>query len=131
MTVNEHGAAMFADDRGSETLGIELVETADGRATTTLAITDAMSNGLGLCHGGFVFALADTALAFAANSDGAARPTTIATIHYRRPARPGDTLDARAQVVGRDDRDLLVEVEVTNQRDETVATLQGRSRQPS
>lgn len=130
MVVNQHGASMFANDRGSETLGIELLESGEGRATTRLGITAAMLNGLDLCHGGFVFALADTALAFAANSDGDERPTTTATIRYRRPARAGDVLTARARVVGREDRDLLVDVEVTNDRKETVATLQGRSRQP-
>lgn len=130
MVVNEHGAAMFANDQGSKTLGIELLTTGDGRATTRLEITPAMLNGLDLCHGGFVFALADTALAFAANADGDERPTTTAAIRYRRPARAGDVLTARAEVVGREDRDLLVDVEVTNDRSETVATLQGRSRRP-
>lgn len=128
--VNDHGAAMFSNDRGSKTMGIELLATGDGRATTRLEIVDGMLNGLDLCHGGFVFALADTALAFAANADGDERPTTTAAIRYRRPARAGDILTARAEVVGREDRDLLVDVEVTNSEGETVATLRGRSRQP-
>lgn len=121
---------MFSNDRGSKTMGIELLATGDGRATTRLEIVDGMLNGLDLCHGGFVFALADTALAFAANADGDERPTTTAAIRYRRPARAGDILTARAEVVGREDRDLLVDVEVTNSEGETVATLRGRSRQP-
>ena len=121
---------MFSNDRGSKTMGIELLATGDGRATTRLEIVDGMLNGLDLCHGGFGFALADTALAFAANADGDERPTTTAAIRYRRPARAGDILTARAEVVGREDRDLLVDVEVTNSEGETVATLRGRSRQP-
>lgn len=128
MVVNEHGAAMFANDQGSQTLGIELISTGDGRATARLEITGAMLNGLDLCHGGFVFALADTALAFAANSEGDDSPTTTATIRYRRPVRSGDVLTARAEVVGHEGRDVLVDVAVTNARDEQIAGLQGRSR---
>ena len=114
MTVNEHGAAMFADDRGSQTLGIELLETGGGRAVTRLAITDAMLNGLDLCHGGFIFALADTALAFAANSNGEGSPTIGATIAYRRVARAGDVLTARAEIVEVAGRDATIDVTVTN-----------------
>lgn len=130
MTVNEHGAAMFAADRGSRTLGIELLETGDGRAVTRLAITNDMLNGLDLCHGGIIFALADTALAFAANSNGEGAVTLDATIGYRRPARDGDVLTARAAVAEVDGRDATIAVEVVNQADQQVATLQGRSRRP-
>ena len=130
MTVNEHGAAMFAEDRGSRTLGIELLATGDGRATARLAITEEMLNGLDLCHGGFIFALADTALAFAANSNGEGSPTVEATIAYSHPARAGDVLTARATIVDTQGRDATIVVDVANEAGREVATLRGRSRRP-
>ncbi len=130
MSVNEHGEAMFADDEGSKTLGIELVEVSDGRAVTRLEVGPEMLNGLGLCHGGFIFAVGDTALAFAANSQGEGAPTRAAAISYRRPARAGTVLEATAEVIDRDDKQLLVEVEVVDQQGELIASLRGESRQP-
>lgn len=130
MSVNEHGAAMFADDEGSPTLGVELLEVSDGRAVTRLTVGPEMLNGLGLCHGGFIFAVGDTALAFAANSRGEGAPTRSAAISYRRPARPGAVLTAIAEVTDRGEKSLGVEVEVTDQHGELIASLRGESRLP-
>lgn len=67
--------AMFATDRASQGMGMELLETGDGSALVRMTVTAAMINGHGTAHGGFIFALADTAFACACNSHG---PVTVA-----------------------------------------------------
>src|SRR5690606_20873972 len=58
-------AAMWADDQASQRLGMELTDVGPGRATVTFTVSEAMVNGHGLCHGGYIFTLADSAFAFA------------------------------------------------------------------
>ena len=59
---------MWAEDRASRGLGMELVEVGPGRAVLTMTVRDDMVNGHGIGHGGFTFTLADSAFAFACNS---------------------------------------------------------------
>jgi acyl-CoA thioesterase len=87
---------MWADDHASRGLGMELEQARRGFARIRMTVTDVMINGHEICHGGFVFALADTAFAFACNAD---RPTTLAAaceIVFVAPARRGDVLVAEA-----------------------------------
>ena len=64
--------ALFADDRASQGLGISLIAVEPGVASVTMTVRPDMANGHGICHGGFIFALADSAFAFACNSHGPA-----------------------------------------------------------
>ena len=64
--------AMLASDTATTSLGMQVREVAPGRATVTMTVTEAMVNGHGICHGGYVFLLADTAFAFACNTHGPA-----------------------------------------------------------
>ena len=57
--------AMYARDRASQGLGIEVVRVDAGEAVLTMRVRDDMIQGHGSCHGGFIFALADSAFAFA------------------------------------------------------------------
>ena len=59
---------MWADDRASRALGMQITDVGPGRATLTMTVTETMTNGHGMCHGGFVFTLADSAFAFACNA---------------------------------------------------------------
>jgi acyl-CoA thioesterase len=88
-----------------------------------------MTNGHGICHGGLVFALADSAFAFACNSHGANTVAAGAAIEFLRPAREGDLLTAVATERWRAGRSGIYEIEVTNQDGETVALFRGRSHQ--
>ena len=97
--------AMWAADAASAGLGMELLGLDVGRATVRMAVTEAMVNGHAIAHGGFVFALADSAFALACNSHG---PVTVAAgcdITFVAPARLGDVLVAelrgRSRTVGR------------------------------
>lgn len=65
--VRARAEAMWAQDRATNGLGMRLDEVAPGCARISMIVTDTMANGHGICHGGFIFALADSAMAFAAN----------------------------------------------------------------
>jgi acyl-CoA thioesterase len=86
-------------------------------------------NGHGTCHGGLVFALADSAFAFACNSHGDNTVAAGAAIEFLKPARQGDLLVAAAAERWRAGRAGIYEIEVRNQRDEVVALFRGRSHQ--
>ena len=59
---------MWADDRASQALGMAIEAVAPGSARLAMTVTAQMVNGHGLCHGGYIFSLADSAMAFACNS---------------------------------------------------------------
>ena len=86
-----------------------------------------MVNGHRICHGGLVFALADSAFAFACNSHGDNTVAAGAAIEFLKPAREDDVLTASAAERWRAGRAGIYEVEVRNQRDELVALFRGRS----
>jgi acyl-CoA thioesterase len=99
-----------------------------GTATLSMTITDAMVNGHGLCHGGFIFLLADSAFAFACNSYNRRAVASGAEIRFRRPTRLGDELVATAVERSSDGRDGVYDVTVTS-GDTVVAEFVGRSRE--
>jgi acyl-CoA thioesterase len=88
-----------------------------------------MVNGHGICHGGLIFALADSAFAFACNSHGDNTVAAGAAIEFLAPGREGDVLRAAAVERWRRGRSGIYEIEVRNQRGETVALFRGRSHQ--
>jgi acyl-CoA thioesterase len=88
-----------------------------------------MVNGHRICHGGLVFALADSAFAFACNSYGDNTVAAGAAIEFLAPAREGDVLCATAVERWRAGRAGIYEIEVRNQRGELVALFRGRSHQ--
>jgi acyl-CoA thioesterase len=118
---------MWDADLASRALGMELVEAYEGRATVTMTVTDAMINGYGMAHGGYVFLLADSAFGCACNTYG---PTTVASggeIDFVRPVRVGEQLVAVAAERARYGRSGIYDV--TIRRDgEVVAEMRGRSR---
>ena len=119
---------MFDRDTASKALGIELVEAGDGQATARMRVTDAMVNGHGMTHGGFVFILADTAFACACNSHGPVTVAAGADISFLRPSRAGDLLTAYAQERVTKGRSGIYDVTVTCEGD-VVAEFRGRSRE--
>lgn len=122
-------AAMYANDRASQSLGIRVVETRPGYAKTTMLVRDDMVNGHGACHGGLIFSLADSAFAFSCNSHGGVVVAAAASIDFLAPAQGGDELTAVAVERWRSRRSGVYEVTVANQRGETIALFRGRSHQ--
>ena len=119
---------MYAADLAAQAMGIRYIAVAPGTATVTLTVTDAMVNGHGMCHGGIVFTLADTAFAFACNSHGPAAVAHTCEITFARAARPGDELVATAVERTSYGRNGIYDVTVTC-GDEVVAEFRGHSRQ--
>ena len=121
--------ALWRGDAASQKFGMRIESCGPGRATVTMAIRPDMVNGHRICHGGLVFTLADSAFAFACNSYGDNTVAAGASIEFLRPAREGDLLRAVATERWRAGRAGIYEIEVTNQRGETVALFRGRSHQ--
>jgi len=86
--------AMWAEDNASRGLGMELLEVSPGRSRIAMTITDRMVNGHGLAHGGFIFALADSAFAFACNTYGERVVAQHCSITYVAPGYLGMRLVA-------------------------------------
>jgi acyl-CoA thioesterase len=122
---------MFAADTGAGTLGVELVAAADGAATVSMRVTEGMLNGYGAAHGGFLFALADTAFACACNSHGPKTVAAAADITFVAPAHAGDVLVAEARERTRFGRNGIYDVTVFRDDAGTrtvIAEFRGRSR---
>src|SRR5262249_705381 len=88
--------AMVANDEASRALGIELIDSGEGRAVTRMTVRGDMVNGHAIAHGGLIFTLADTAFACACNSFGPVTVAASAEIVFVAPARAGDVLGAEA-----------------------------------
>jgi phenylacetic acid degradation protein PaaD len=121
--------ALFDGDRASQMLGMTIDSCEPGRATLSMRIRPDMVNGHRICHGGLIFALADSAFAFACNSHGFSTVAAGAAIEFLAPGREGDVLQAIAQERWRAGKAGIYEIEVRNQRDEVVALFRGRSHQ--
>lgn len=120
--------AMWAHDRASQGLGMELMEVGPGRARLEMVVTQAMLNGHGVCHGGFIFALADSAFAFACNAYGGRVVAQQCGVTYLRPGKPGDRLVAVAEERVRAKRSGVYDVRVSTPDGEVVAEFRGHSR---
>lgn len=120
--------AMWAGDRASKALGMELGKVGPGTAMLRMPVREDMVNGHNIGHGGLTFALADSAFAFACNSYNRSTVAAAAEIRFRAPTRSGDLLVATAVERSRDGRDGVYDVTVTV-GDRTVATFVGRSRE--
>ncbi len=120
--------AMWAEDRASRGLGMELMDVGPGRARLEMVVTDAMLNGYGMCHGGFIFALADSAFAFACNTYGERVVAQQCSITFLRPGKAGDRLVAVAQERARAKRSGLYDIRVATPDGGVVAEFRGHSR---
>ena len=124
-----HVRRMWADDRASAGLGMELVHLDLDRARVRLTVGEAMVNGHEIAHGGFIFTLADSAFALACNSRGRLTVAAGADITFVAAARLGDVLVAEATQRTAYGRSGLTDVTVTRESDGAViAEFRGRSR---
>jgi acyl-CoA thioesterase len=119
--------AMLARDTASKALGIAIVRVGAGVAEVSMTVRPDMLNGHGICHGGFIFTLADSAFAYACNSYNQSTVASGCTIDFVAPARGGDTLVALAHERSTSGRTGVYDVEVTNTRGERIALFRGRS----
>jgi acyl-CoA thioesterase len=119
--------AMWAGDRASQGLGMRIDAIAPGAATLSMPVRADMLNGHDICHGGFIFALADSAFAFACNSYNFVTVASGCSIDFLAPARAGDVLTAHARERSASGRTGVYDIDVTNQRGERIALFRGKS----
>jgi acyl-CoA thioesterase len=120
---------MFQDDRASQALEMRIVEVHPGYAKVAMTVRADMANGHATCHGGMIFALADSAFAFACNSYNLATVAAGCVIDFLAPAYVGDELIAEAVEQALAGRSGVYDVAVTNQKGQRIAMFRGRSRQ--
>jgi acyl-CoA thioesterase len=122
----QRGAAgMMKRDAFSQWLGIEILEVRAGRATCRMTVRSGMVNGFGVAHGGIAFSLADSAFAFACNSNGMVTVSIENSVTYPAAVQVGDVLTAAASQEAASNRISYYRAEVRNQRDEVVALFRG------
>jgi acyl-CoA thioesterase len=125
----EFALQMWRDDAASRGLGLEAVLVETDHAVVRLVVTEAMANGHGICHGGYVFTLADSCFALACNSQGRRTVAAGADITFTAPSHVGDVLVADGRVRAAYGRSGLTDVTVTREVDGVVvAEFRGRSR---
>ena len=120
-------AGMFARDSASRGLGMRITKVAPGFAELTMTVRHDMVNGHAICHGGFVFTLADSAFAFACNSYNANTVAAGCAIEFLAPSREGDVLTATARERTLVGRNGIYDIDVTNQAGEKIALFRGKS----
>ena len=102
--------AMWRDDEASRGLGMKIVDIKPGQATLTMTVQRHMVNGQRIAHGGFIFALADSAFAFACNSHNERAVAAQGNITFIRPGKLGDVLVATAREISRSGRSGIYDV---------------------
>ncbi|KHK98668.1 aromatic compound degradation protein PaaI [Microbacterium mangrovi] len=118
---------MMQNDRAARALGIRIEVNEPGRAVMSMLIRDDMTNGFAITHGGMVFALADTAFAYACNEDEKVTVAAGADIAFLKSTTAGQTLTATAVRRVRSGRNGLYDVTVTDETGDVVAEFRGRS----
>jgi acyl-CoA thioesterase len=118
-------AGMVVNDAFSRWLRVEILEIAPGRAVLRMTVRPDMCNGFGVCHGGVTFGLADSAFAFACNTQGNIAVSIENSITYPAAARPGDVLTAVAVEATRSNRILYHHVQVTKADGTPVGLFRG------
>lgn len=121
--------AMWAQDAASQGLGMAITAIGPGTATLTMQVRPEMLNGHCICHGGYIFTLADSAFAFACNSYNRLAVAQSNAITYLSPGQPGDILTATAREVALAGRSGTYDVTVTDGKGTPIALFRGLSRQ--
>lgn len=136
MSVDPHTLAqqvaqsMYAVDTATkDTMGIEMLSCEPGRAVMRMAVRELHLNGHQICHGGFIFTLADSTFAFACNSYNKVAVAAGCSIEFLKSARLGDVLTCEGVEQTLSGRRGIYDMRVTNQHGETIAMFRGKSAQ--
>jgi acyl-CoA thioesterase len=118
--------ALYGKDQAARALGMAVLEVAPGAVRVAMTVRADMDNGHHMCHGGFIFTLADTAFAYACNAAGVAMVAAGASIEFLSPAVVGERLVATAREMSRTERNGIYDVIVETEAGETRAHFRGR-----
>ncbi len=119
---------MYVNDPASRGLGMTLDQVEPGRATMSMIVRPDMVNGHRIAHGGFIFALADSAFAFACNTYNLVTVAQQNQITYASPGREGERLTADAVETHRSGRSGIYDVTVRGEDGRVIALMRGLSR---
>ena len=119
--------AMWSRDRATQGLGMQILSVKPGYALIAMPVRGDMVNGHHICHGGFMFTLADSAFAFACNAYNEITVASGFDVNLLAAARLGDVLTARAVEVSKSGRTGVYDISVTNQKGAAIAAFRGRS----
>lgn len=119
---------MWSEDEASRSLGMQIVAVSPGKATMTMTVTDKMVNGHKICHGGYIFLLADSTFAFACNTYNQITVAQQCAVTFIRPGKLGDTLRADAVEISRSGRSGIYDITVTRADGTVIAEFRGHSR---
>lgn len=124
------GQAMWAKDTASkDTMGMQLMECSPGRAVVQMHVKQLHLNGHQICHGGFIFTLADTTFAFSCNSHNTVAVAAACSIEFLKPGQLGDLLTCVGVEQTLSGRHGIYDMRVTNQLGEVIAMFRGKSAQ--
>ncbi|MEP7317596.1 MAG: hydroxyphenylacetyl-CoA thioesterase PaaI [Panacibacter sp.] len=116
---------MMQTDYFSQWMGVKVLDVKEGYSKIQITLRKEMLNGFGIAHGGVTFALADSAFAFACNSDGKITVALDVSISFPKAGKEGDTFTAEAKQLNKTNKTGLYLIEVKNQHDELVALFKG------
>ena len=117
------------DVASKDTMGMEILACEPGRAVLRMPVRELHLNGHRICHGGFIFTLADSTFAFACNSRNKSSVAAGCSIEFLKPAHEGDVLTCEGIEQTLQGRHGIYDMRVTNQRHEVVAMFRGKSAQ--
>ena len=117
---------MITGNAFSQWLGIEILEITKGYCKLKMIVRKEMTNGFDIAHGGISYSLADSALAFAANSDGIQSLSVETSIAHTKKVMSGDTLIAETQEISKNDKSAVYNINITNQDNIEVAHFKGK-----
>ena len=120
--------AISVDDNALRALGIERIAVGPGSAKMAMTVRSDMTNGHGMCHGGFIFLLADSAFAYACNSHGQRNVAQQCQVTFLAPGKLGDRLVAEAYERHRAERSGITDVTVRDELGAVIAEFRGHSR---
>lgn len=120
-------AAMWTHDHASQGLGMRIEEMGPGYARISMRVRKDMLNGFAMCHGGFMFTLADSAFAFSCNSRNEATVAAGCSIEFLRPVRENEVLTAIARERVLSGRTGIYDVMVIDEAAQPVAVFRGKS----
>jgi acyl-CoA thioesterase len=124
------GQSMFAADAASrETMGMQLLECKPGYARMSMQVRELHLNGHKICHGGFIFTLADSTFAFACNSHNKVAVAAGCSIEFLKPGQLGDVLTCEGIEQTLSGRHGIYDMKVSNQNGEVIAMFRGKSAQ--
>jgi acyl-CoA thioesterase len=121
------GRAIEQGDKAAQQLGIRLLEIRPGYARAEMKVRANMLNGVKTCQGGVIFTLADTAFAYACNSQNHLTVASGCNIEFLSPGNEGDLLTAEAVERSLSKRTGVYDVSVTNQEGHCIALFRGKS----